>query len=292
MEIFRLFGSIFVDNEAANQSISKTEEKAEGLGNKFLKGVGTAAKWGIAIGGAAIAGATALGGLAMKAAETTDRIDKLSAKTGLSKQAFQEWDYVLGQNGVNIEVMKNGMKTLTNFMDQAAQGSEKVISKFDDLGVKLFDTSGQLRAQEDVMRDTLKALADLPNGAEKSAKAVELFGKAGLELMPMLNNGSESIEELTQRAHDLGLVMSDEAVNAGVLLGDTMDNVKKNIWSDCDKSRCRGNADCTICTGVGSRSNANGASGDGWSLQLHRHDDSRCGEFRQQSFNASVTILF
>ncbi len=235
MEIFRLFGSIFVDNEAANQSISKTEEKAEGLGNKFLKGVGTAAKWGIAIGGAAIAGATALGGLAMKAAETTDRIDKLSAKTGLSKQAFQEWDYVLGQNGVNIEVMKNGMKTLTNFMDQAAQGSEKVISKFDDLGVKLFDTSGQLRAQEDVMRDTLKALADLPNGAEKSAKAVELFGKAGLELMPMLNNGSESIEELTQRAHDLGLVMSDEAVNAGVLLGDTMDNVKKTFGAIATK---------------------------------------------------------
>ena len=90
MEIFKLFGSILVDNAAANQSISKTEEKAEGLGKKFLSGVGTAAKWGIAIGGAALAGAAALGGIAMKTAETTDRIDKLSAKTGLSKQAFQK----------------------------------------------------------------------------------------------------------------------------------------------------------------------------------------------------------
>ena len=235
MEIFKLFGSILVDNAAANQSISKTEEKAEGLGKKFLSGVGTAAKWGIAIGGAALAGAAALGGIAMKAAETTDRIDKLSAKTGLSKQAFQEWDYVLGQNGVNIEVMKNGMKTLTNFMDQAANGSEKAAEKFENLGVKVFDSSGKLRDQEDVMKDTLKALADLPNGAEKSALAVEMFGKAGLELMPMLNNGSASIDELTQRAHDLGLVMSDEAVSAGVLLGDTMDDVKKTFGAIATK---------------------------------------------------------
>lgn len=229
MEIFKLFGSILVDNAAANSSIAKTEEKAEGLGNKFLSGIGSAAKWGIAIGGAAIAAGAAIGGLALKSAEATDRIDKLSAKTGLSKQAFQEWDYVLGQNGVNIEVMKNGMKTLTKFMAEAADGNEEVYNKFESLGVALFDTTGKLRAQEDVMKDTLKSLADLPNGAEKAALATELFGKAGLELMPMLNNGSASIDELTQRAHDLGLVMSDEAVSAGVKLGDTMDDVKKSF---------------------------------------------------------------
>lgn len=229
MELFKLFGSILVDNAAANQSIAKTEEKAEGLGKKFLSGVGTAAKWGAAIGGAAIAGAAAIGGLAMRSAEATDRIDKLSARTGLSKKAFQEWDYVLGQNGVNIEVMKNGMKTLTKFMAEAADGNEDVYNKFEQLGVALFDTTGKLREQEDVMKDTLKSLADLPNGAEKAALATELFGKAGSELMPMLNNGSASIDELTKRAHELGLVMSDDAIAAGVKLGDTMDDVKKSF---------------------------------------------------------------
>lgn len=229
MELFKLFGTIMVDNTKANESIHKTDEKAEGLGNKFLSGIGTAAKWGMAIGAAAIAGATALTGMAMKSAETADRIDKLSARTGLSKQAFQEWDYVLGQNGINIEVMKNGVKTLTAQMDAAAKGTGAAAENFSKLGIAVTDNNGVLRNQEDVMKETLVALADLPNGTEKAKMATELFGKAGLELMPMLNNGSASIEELTQRAHDLGLVMSDEAVTAGVTLGDTMDDVKQSF---------------------------------------------------------------
>lgn len=229
MELFKLFGTIMVDNTKANESIHKTDEKAEGLGNKFLSGIGTAAKWGMAIGAAAIAGATALTGMAMKSAETADRIDKLSARTGLSKQAFQEWDYVLGQNGINIEVMKNGVKTLTAQMDAATKGTGAAAENFSKLGIAVTDSNGVLRNQEDVMKETLVALADLPNGTEKAKMATELFGKAGLELMPMLNNGSASIEELTQRAHDLGLVMSDEAVDAGVKLGDTMDDVKQSF---------------------------------------------------------------
>ena len=68
MELFKLFGTIMVDNTKANESIHKTDEKAEGLGNKFLSGIGTVAKWGTAIGAAAIAGATAIAGKATKAA--------------------------------------------------------------------------------------------------------------------------------------------------------------------------------------------------------------------------------
>uniref|UniRef100_UPI002611E320 hypothetical protein n=1 Tax=Clostridium sp. TaxID=1506 RepID=UPI002611E320 len=64
IEIFKLMGSILVNNDEANNSISKTDEKAEGLGSKFLKGVGTAAKWGTAIAGAAAAGGAALFGMA------------------------------------------------------------------------------------------------------------------------------------------------------------------------------------------------------------------------------------
>ena len=55
LEIFRLVGSIFVDNDAANKSISKTDEKAQGVGKSLANGVKTAGKWGAAI----VAGATA-----------------------------------------------------------------------------------------------------------------------------------------------------------------------------------------------------------------------------------------
>ena len=78
-----------------------------------------------------------------------------------------------------------------------------------------------------MMNETMYALADMENGTEKAKLATELFGKAGIEMMPMLNNGSKGMKELTKRAHELGLVVSDEAVTSGVVFGDTMDDLKQ-----------------------------------------------------------------
>lgn len=185
------------------------------------------------VGTAVVAGVTAatgaLVGMVTKSSETADRIDKLSAKTGLSKQAFQEWDYVLGQNGIEIEKMQTGMKTLTANMDAAASGNENMAGAFDTLGVAVTNADGSLRGQEETMNDVILKLADMPNGTEKARLATELFGKAGVELMPMLNNGAQGIEDLKNRSHELGLVMSDEAVTAGVVFGDTLDDVKDSL---------------------------------------------------------------
>lgn len=229
LEIFKLFGSILVNNEDANKSIGKTDEKAESLGNKFVKGVGTAAKWGAGIVGAASAGAAALIGVTTKSAETMDVIDKMSAKIGISKQGFQEWSYVMGQNGMDVSKLQVGMKTLLGQMDGAANGTKSAQDNFKKLGLTWSDSTGKLKSQEQMLKETMYALADMENGSEKAKLATELFGKAGSEMMPMLNGGSEGMKELTDRAHELGLVVSDDAVTAGVVLGDTLDDVKQSF---------------------------------------------------------------
>lgn len=229
MEIFKLIGSVFVDTEQADESIKKTDEKAGNLGKTLLDGVGTAAKWGAGIVAGATVAAGALVGVATDAAGAMDAIDKGSAKVGISKQAYQEWSYVLGQNGMDISKMEVGMKTLVAAMDGAAAGTESAIEKFDALGLSVYDSNGKLKDQETMMSEAIYALANMENGTEKARLATELFGKSGVEMMPMLNGGAEGIADLTQRAHELGLVMSDEAVTAGVVLGDTMDDVKQTF---------------------------------------------------------------
>lgn len=218
-----------VDNSKANESISKTGKEAEGLGSKFVSGVGKVAKFGAAIAGAAATGGAALLGLANNAAGVADRVDKLSAKIGISKQGFQEWDYVLGQNGMDVEKLQVGVKTLTGLMDGASSGNKNAIDTFSKLGLTWQDGSGKLKSQEEMMNESIMALANMENGTEKARLATELFGKAGSEMMPMLNNGAQGIEDLKNRAHELGLVMSDDAVNAGVKLGDTIDDVKDSF---------------------------------------------------------------
>lgn len=229
LEIFKLVGSIFVDNEAANDSIAKTDKKAEGLGSTLIKGVGTAAKWGAGIVAAAGSAAVAVGGAAMSAAGAADEVDKMSQKIGLSKEGYQEWAYIMGQNGMEIDKMQTGVKTLVAQMDAAAAGTKTAVENFDKLGVSIYDANGNLKDQETMMEEALYALAEMENGTEKARLATELFGKSGSEMMPMLNQGAQAMTDLKDRAHELGLIMSDEAVNAGVVLGDTMDDVKQSV---------------------------------------------------------------
>lgn len=230
ISIFTLMGSILVSNEQANQNIRQTEERAESLGGKFVKGVGTAAKWGAAIGAAAIAGGTALFGMAKKASDAGDRVDKMSQKIGVSKESFQSLNYVLGQNGADVEILQKGFQTLTGIMDKTADTTNKNKTALDTLGISVTDVNGKMKSQEEVFNESVKALMGMDEGVERSTLASELFGKkVASELVPMLNAGVESYEELTQRAHDLGFVMSDEAVAAGAAFNDSMDDVKKAL---------------------------------------------------------------
>ena len=229
MEIFKLFGSIMVNSSEAEKSISNTGSKAEGLAAKLGKGITTAAKWGAGIAAGATAAAGAMLGVANKAAETADEIDKMSQKIGLSKKAYQEWDYAMGQSGVDIGVMQNGVKTLTSLMDKAKDGNASAKDSFEQLGVSIYDSSGALKSQEDMMKDAIMSLADMEDSTERAKLATELFGRAGTELEPLLNSGSAGIQELMDRANELGLVMSDDAVSAGVKFGDTLADVKSSL---------------------------------------------------------------
>lgn len=229
MEIFKLFGSIFVNTDDADKSMQKTEKNAESIATKFGNGVKKVATWGAAIVTAAATAGTAVFELATNAASTADEIDKMSQKIGISAEAYQEWAYVMGQNGMDVDKLSTGMKTLVAQMDAAASGTKSAQENFDKLGISIYNADGSLKDQETILNETMHALADMENGTEKARLATELFGKAGIEMMPMLNQGSEAMDDLTQRAHDLGLVMSDDAVKAGVTLGDTIDDIKQSF---------------------------------------------------------------
>ncbi len=231
MELFKLFGTIMVDNKKANKSISKSNSLADKLSGRLGKGVKVAAKFGAALTAATGAGATALFGLAKKSADATDRIDKLSQRLGMSRKGFQEWDFILSQAGVSIDSMQSGMKKLSQKMKDAGEGVGKGSELFEKLGVSVKDSSGNFKNQEVVFEETIKALQGMDDGIEKAALAQELFGRSGQELLPLLNGEAGGVEELKQKAHELGLVLGDDAIDAGVKFTDTLDQLKRSMGS-------------------------------------------------------------
>lgn len=199
-------------------SINESSSRWQKLGNG-AKNVGTNIAKGVAVAGTAIAGATtALVAGATKTAEFGDRVDKMSQKLGMTTKGFQEWDYILGQNGASIDGMKMAMKTLIS--DTTATNDA-----FAELGIVITDSM----SQEEIFDASVKALQQLPAGVDKARLAQDLFGKSASELMPLLNQTAEGTEELRQRAYELGLIMSDETVTASVIFGDTLDDLKGTI---------------------------------------------------------------
>lgn len=211
------------------KGMEKAEKTSTSFGSKMKNGFAAVAKGAAGLAAGVTAAAAAVVKLTTSAAATTDRIDKMSQKIGISREAFQEMDFIMSQSGGSVESLQAGMKTLRTSMQAAANGTKESVAQFRALGVQIKDNNGNLRSQEDVMFDTIAALQSIDNETERAAMATQMFGRAGTELIPLLNSGAGSIEEMKNKAHELGLVLNDEAIDSGVKLTDTIDQVKRSF---------------------------------------------------------------
>ena len=179
----------------------------------------------------AVAGAgAAAGGMAalmFKSSDAAGRINDLSQKLMLSTDGFQEWEYVLGQNSIEIESLQGGVKKLADTFDAATNGNDKAKESFERVGLSLDDLKG--KTPEQMLDMTIKALQGVKDPAEKAALANDLLGKSGSELAPILNLSGVELDNYKQKAHDLGIVMSEDAIKAGDDFGDKMDDVKSSL---------------------------------------------------------------
>lgn len=219
-----MFGSIFINSDEAEKSISRTEEKAESLGSKLGNGIKTAAKWGAAIVGGATVAVGGLVAVTNQTAEYADEIDKLSERTGINREELQRWKYAASQSGADIDKLETGVKKLSDVMDDAMKGNEKAVESFAALGISIDDLKN--KSQEEIFSEVMNSLADMEQGAQRNALGNDLLGKSYTEMLPLLNAGSDGMQELKDRADELGIVMSEEAVKANVKFGDTMADVK------------------------------------------------------------------
>lgn len=187
-----------------------------------LKGVKTAAV-------ACTAALTGLATAAISAANSTaaagDQIDKESQKLNMSREAYQEWSYVLSQNGADISQLGSGIDALVMKLNEAEKGSEDVVGMFGKLGISLQEV--QQATPELAFERVVKGLQGMEDETLKAAIAQELLGGAGSELLPLLNSSAEATKKLKQEAHDLGLIMSDDAVDAAVKYTDSVDKMKR-----------------------------------------------------------------
>lgn len=209
----------------------ESEKAGQSAGKSMLGGIATVVGGGAAVlAGAttAIAGTMVAG--AKGVAEYGDNIDKMSQKIGISASEYQKWDYVMARAGTSVDVMKNGMKTLS------AQ-AQKNTDAFQKLGISQEEAAGM--SNSELFQRAVETLSGMEEGAERTTLATQLLGKAGLEMGPLFNEGTDAIAEQMQMAEEYGMIMSDEMVAASATfqdsmetLGRTMAGVKNDVLAD------------------------------------------------------------
>ena len=225
MNVFDLAAVLTLNKKDYDKGLDDAEE----AGSKFGKGLKTGAKVAAGTVAAVGAAATATGAAIVKGtkevSEYGDNVDKMSQKLGLYYEGFQEWDYVLSQAGTDINSMQTGLKTLTNKLDEAKNGSADAKGMFEQLGLSMEDLNSMSR--EDVFESVITGFQQMEDSTERAALANDLFGKSGQNLTPLFNSSVENTEKLRQAAHSLGMVMSDDAVKASAAYQDSLDTFQR-----------------------------------------------------------------
>lgn len=154
---------------------------------------------------------------------TGDQLNKLSQKTGIAVEKLSELAYAGDLADVNLESLATGIKKLSvNMAEAATNTNSKAAEAFKALGVAVKDSNGNLRSSDAVMADLADRFASMKDGAGKTALAVALFGKAGADLIPLLNQGGKGLADMADEARKLGLVMTGETAKAAEEFNDNM----------------------------------------------------------------------
>ncbi len=153
------------------------------------------------------------------AIDGADALNDLAQQTGVAVKRMSEYRYAAQQSGTSMETLSTGFKALAkNIIDN--DGALKQI------GVATRDASGNLRSVDQVLDDVAQKFASYQDGAAKSALAMELFGKAGQEMVPFLNNGKDGLAELSEEAQKLGIVLDERMVASAAQFNDTLDKLR------------------------------------------------------------------
>lgn len=224
MELFRLFGTVLIEDQDAINTLKKIDDK----GKKTKTGLQDIADKGAKIGAAVAAGSgAAVGGLLAMANSTSESAAKyleLSQRTDIGIESLERWGYAASQSGADIGKLEVGMKKLSSNIVDATSKSGASRDAFKKLGISMTDLSKM--SPEQAFDTVMNKLADMPNSAEKNVVGNQLLGKSYTELKTLLSEGSDGMQTLKDKADKLGIVMSGDSVVAAEGFGDTMDDVK------------------------------------------------------------------
>lgn len=194
------------DMNMARRSVDNAMSKIRNSANMAMRALG-ALGLGLSV--------NALNNFVRGAINAGDEMSKMAQRIGVSTDAVAGLQLAFKQGGVASGEMQSSLSRLTKAMADGNDGLKR-------LGVTSGDTVGALQQ----ISDQFQAM---PDGAQKTALAVEIFGRSGAALIPILNQGSQSLRDYDSIARQLGITVDTETGKAFEKFNDTVDLLGQSV---------------------------------------------------------------
>ncbi len=177
-----------------------------------LSKFGATVRQGAMVAGAAMTAAGAAMGLAVKnVLDRADDMAKAAQKIGIPVDELSRLRHAADLSGVAFDGLQGSMRRLSANMDEAfTKGTGAAADAFNRLGISLTNADGTMRSSSEVLVDLSAVFQTMPDGAEKTALAMDLMGRAGADMIPLLNGGADALRGMMDEADKLGIVITPE----------------------------------------------------------------------------------
>jgi hypothetical protein len=178
---------------------------------------------------AATAAGAGLLKLVTSVTEVGDRAAKDAQRLGITAEAVQELGHAAKLSGADFGSVKMGLQIFSRHLGDALTKGGEAAEVFKRMGISMDDPVLRSRDLEKILPSLADRFAKMPDGAAKTALAMELFGRSGTDLIPLLNEGSEGLAAMRKELRDMGGVISNESAAAMEQFNDDLDRMKAQV---------------------------------------------------------------
>ena len=214
------YSILLTASDQTREAFEAVKNNTESLGSKLeiMRG---------AFAAAAIAAAAAVAVMIKGSIDAADAMGKAAQKVGTTTEMLSGLKYAAALSDVSFEALQKSLGKLSSNAYAAATSGGEAATAFKTLGINVKGTDGHLKDSGTVLEELAGKFSKMPDSAEKSALAIKLFGKAGLDMIPLLNSGSEGLAQMREEAERLGIIIGGDAAKSAEEFNDNLTRISE-----------------------------------------------------------------
>lgn len=226
--VFNISGNAGKVMNNLSKSAGKLQRQVAFVGKNMSTVAGSIGKFAaplVALGGAAsLAGVSAM---VKNTAEYGDQIANIVERVKWGSKAFQEYAHAARFSDMTTEEFAANVEKMTRNMGALRAGTGSLLSGVEKISPTLAKQLKSTQTNEEAFELMIRAIQKVEDPLKKTYLANLAFGKSGMKMVQLANHGADGLEKLKKQAHEMGVVLGEDALSNSALFNDSLEENKE-----------------------------------------------------------------